>query len=211
MIVIGLTGNIGSGKSTVALRMQSLGAKIIDADQIAREVVQPGTPALQDIASKFGPDVLDITGGLDRKKMASIVFADPQAIVILNQITHPRIIDEVKRKINKFNREVKKDAGSGVLVIDAPLLIEVGLDHIVDEIWVVKADRELQIARLAKRDGLTTEEALGRIAAQMPQEDKIKRAIRVIDNSGEKSATIKQVDRCWNEMLAAHAGIKGSK
>ena len=211
MIVIGLTGNIGSGKSTVALRMQSLGAKIIDADQIAREVVQPGTPALQDIASKFGPDVLDITGGLDRKKMASIVFADPQAIVILNQITHPRIIDEVKRKINKFNREVKKDAGSGVLVIDAPLLIEVGLDHIVDEIWVVKADRELQIARLAKRYGLTTEEALGRIAAQMPQEDKIKRAIRVIDNSGEKSATIKQVDRCWNEMLAAHAVLKGSK
>jgi dephospho-CoA kinase len=211
MIVIGLTGNIGSGKSTVARRMHSLGAKIIDADQIAREVVQPGTPALQDLASKFGPDVLDSAGGLDRKKMASIVFADPQAIVILNQITHPRIIDEVKRRINKFKREAKIGVGSGVLVIDAPLLIEVGLDHIVDEIWVIKVDRKVQIARLVKRDGLTTEEALWRIAAQMPQEDKINRATRVIDNSGEKSVTVKQVDRCWNEMLAEYAEIKGSK
>jgi dephospho-CoA kinase len=211
MIVIGLTGNIGSGKSTVARRLQSLGAKIIDADQIAREVVQPGTPALQDIASNFGPGVLDSAGGLDRKKMASIVFADPRAIVILNQITHPRIIDEVNRKIDKFKREAKTSAGSGVLVIDAPLLIEVGLDHIVDEVWVVKVDRKVQIARLAKRDGLTPEEALRRIAAQMPQEDKIKCATRVIDNSGEKSETIKQVDRSWNEMLAEHAGINGSK
>ena len=211
MIVIGLTGNIGSGKSTVARRMQNLGAKIVDADQIAREVVQPGTPALQDIANNFGPDVLDSTGGLDRKKMASIVFADPRAIMILNQITHPRIIDEVNRKINKFNREAKTRAGSGVLVIDAPLLIEVGLDHIVDEVWVVKVDPKVQIARLTKRDSLTTEEALRRIAAQMPQEDKIKRATRVIDNSGEKSETVKQVDRLWNEMLAEHARIKGSK
>jgi dephospho-CoA kinase len=211
MIVIGLTGNIGSGKSTVARRMQSLGAKIIDADQIAREVVQPGTPALQDIASNFGPDVLDSTGGLDRKKMASIVFADPRAIVILNQITHPRIIDEVNQKINKFNQEAKTGDGSSVLVIDAPLLIEVGLDQIVDEVWVVKVDRKVQISRLAKRDGLTPEEALRRIAAQMPQEDKIKRATRVIDNSGGKSETVKQVDRCWNEMLVEHAGIEGSK
>jgi dephospho-CoA kinase len=211
MIVIGLTGNIGSGKSTVASRLQSLGAKIIDADQIAREVVQPGTPALQDIAGNFGPGVLDSAGGLDRKKMASIVFADPRAIVILNQITHPRIIDEVNRKIDKFKREAKTSAGAGVLVIDAPLLIEVGLDHIVDEVWVVKVDRKVQIARLAKRDGLTPEEALRRIAAQMPQEDKIKRATRVLDNSGEKSETIKQVDRFWNEMLAEQAGINSSK
>ena len=211
MIVIGLTGNIGSGKSTVARRMQGLGAKIIDADQIAREVVQPGTPALQDIANNFGPDVLDSTGGLDRKKMASIVFADPQAIVILNHITHPRIIDEVKRKINKLKSEAKTAAGSGVLVIDAPLLIEVGLDHIVDEVWVVKVDPKVQIARLAKRNGLTPEEVLRRIAAQMPQEDKVKRATRVIDNSGKKSEIVIQVDRHWTEMLAEYAGRKDSK
>jgi dephospho-CoA kinase len=211
MIVIGLTGNIGSGKSTVARRLQSLGAKIIDADQIARQVVHPGTPGLQEIVNNFGPGILDSKGNLDRRKMASIVFADPRALVKLNEITHPRIISEVNREIASFNKETKTGAVSEVLVIDAPLLIEAGLALIVDEVWVVKVDQSVQIERLAKRDGLTPEEALRRIAAQMPQKEKIKRATRVIDNSGEKKETIKQVDRHWDDMLEEHAGITGGK
>lgn len=204
MIVIGLTGNIGSGKSTVARRLEELGAKIIDADQVARNVVLPGTPGLQEIVDNFGPGVLDSAGQLDRKKMGSIVFADPQARVKLNNITHPKIKDEINRKIDIFKKGGKNDPKPRVLVIDAPLLIEVGLEHHVDEIWVVKVDQDKQIERLAQRDGLTPKEVLRRIAAQLPQEDKVKFAARVIDNRGEKYETIKQIDRHWNDMVNEH-------
>lgn len=206
MITIGLTGNIGSGKSTVARRLESLGAKIIDADQVARKVVLPGSPGLQEIADVFGPGVLDNEGQLDRKKMGALVFADPRAREKLNNITHPRIKEEIRREINAFKKESPKSSNPGVLVIDAALLIEVGLNHNVDEIWVVKAGLNEQIERLAKRDSLSSNEAKRRIAAQMPQEDKIRLATRVIDNTGEKGETIKQVDRYWNDMLKAHSG-----
>lgn len=206
MITIGLTGNIGSGKSTVARRLESLGAKIIDADQVARKVVLPGSPGLQEIADVFGPGVLNNEGQLDRKKMGALVFADPRAREKLNNITHPRIKEEIRREINAFKKESPKSSNPGVLVIDAALLIEVGLNHNVDEIWVVKAGLNEQIERLAKRDSLSSNEAKRRIAAQMPQEDKIRLATRVIDNTGEKGETIKQVDRYWNDMLKAHSG-----
>lgn len=205
MITIGLTGNIGSGKSTVAHRLESLGAKIIDADQVARKVVLPGSPGLREIADVFGPGVIDGQGQLDRKKMGSLVFADPRAREKLNNITHPRIKEEIKREINAFNKESQNSSGPGVLVIDAALLIEVGLNHHVDEIWVVKVGRNEQIERLAKRDGLSSNEANRRIASQLPQEDKIRLATRVIDNTGEKGETIKQVDRYWNDMLKEHS------
>jgi dephospho-CoA kinase len=210
MIVIGLTGNIGSGKSTVARRLESLGAKIIDADLIARAVVHPGTPGLLEIASVFGPGVLDSLGQLDRKKMASIVFKNPRARVKLNEITHPKIKAEINREIAEYKKKTKTDTKDRVLVIDAPLLIEVGLDHIADEIWVVTVDRNNQLERLVKRDGLTPEEVLSRIASQLPQEEKIKLATRVIDNSGGENETIKQVDRHWYNMLKEHTGGKSS-
>lgn len=205
MITIGLTGNIGSGKSTVARRLKSLGAKIIDADQVARKVVLPGSPGLQEIADVFGPGVLDSQGQLDRKEMGALVFADPRAREKLNNITHPRIKEEIRREINAFKKEFQSSSGPWVLVIDAALLIEVGLNHNVDEIWVVKTGLNEQIERLAKRDGLSSNEAKRRIAAQMPQEDKIRLATRVIDNTGERSETIKQVDRYWNDMLKEHS------
>lgn len=205
MITIGLTGNIGSGKSTVARRLESLGAKIIDADQVARKVVLPGAPGLQEIADVFGPGVLDSQGQLDRKKMGALVFADPRAREKLNNITHPRIKEEIRSEINAFKKESQSSSGPGVLVIDAALLIEVGLNHNVDEIWVVKTGLNEQIERLTKRDGLSSNEAKRRIAAQMPQEDKIRLATRVIDNTGEISETIMQVDRYWNDMLKEHS------
>ncbi|MDD4767532.1 MAG: dephospho-CoA kinase [Desulfotomaculaceae bacterium] len=204
MIVIGLTGNIGSGKSTVARRLKDLGAQIIDADLVAREVVLPGTPALQEIADCFGAEFLDSTGNLDRKKMGAKVFADPQAMEKLNNITHPKIKGEVYRQIQLCQKENKNGAGPRVLVIDAPLLVEVGLEQSVNEVWMVKIDQDIQIARLTQRDGVTPEEALSRIAAQLPQDEKLKFATRVIENSGDKNETIRQVNRHWENMMKEH-------
>lgn len=204
MLVIGLTGNIGSGKSTVARRLESLGAKVIDADRVAREVVLPGAPALREIVDTFGPEVLKSDGTLDRKKLGAIVFADPAARAGLNGITHPRIKEAIRRRIAEYSSHASSRAGGGVLVIEAPLLIEVGLHREVDEVWVVKIDEEEQIRRLARRDNLTPEEARLRFAAQLPQAEKLKYARRVIDNSGDPAETIKQVDRHWSDFLKEH-------
>jgi dephospho-CoA kinase len=200
MPVIGLTGNIGSGKSSVAGLLHDLGAQVIDADQVARDVVLPGTPALAELTREFGPNILDPGGSLDRRKMGAIVFANPHARSRLNQITHPRIKEAIDRVINCFRQDPYASSPSGVLIIEAPLLIEVGLDRHVDEVWVVKVDKDKQVERLVKRDTLTDQEVHSRIAAQLPQEEKLKHAKRVINNSGDFSATKKQVVHVWNEL-----------
>lgn len=210
MLVIGLTGNIGSGKSTVSRRLESLGAKVIDADRVAREVVIPGTPALKEIVRSFGPDILNSDGTLDRKKMGDIVFNDPGARAKLNGITHPRIKEAIRLEIEKLNLHPDSCTCDGVVVLEAPLLIEVGLHHQVDEIWVVKIDKKEQVERLIERDDLTAEEARRRIAAQLPQEEKLKLARRVIDNSGDPEQAIKQVDRHWADFLKEHLSKKDS-
>ncbi|MDD4237851.1 MAG: dephospho-CoA kinase [Desulfotomaculaceae bacterium] len=207
MPVIGLTGNIGSGKSSVARLLRSLGAQVIDADQVAREVVLPGTPALAELTREFGPGILDAGGSLDRKKMGDIVFADPAARARLNQITHPRIKEALDRVITGFRQDPYASSPSGVLVIEAPLLIEVGLNREVDEVWVVKVDEDKQVERLVDRDTLSTQEVRSRIAAQLPQALKLKYARRVIDNSGDFSATKKQVEHNWDELQKEH--LKG--
>lgn len=204
MIVIGLTGNIGSGKSTVARRLEQLGARVIDADRVAREVVRPGTRALQEIVEHFGAAVLTGEGELDRKKMASLVFADPGARARLNEITHPRINEAIRREIKKDAPSAGSCTCSGVTVIEAPLLIEVGLHHDVDEVWVVRIDEEEQIRRVVERDGLPPEKARLRLAAQMPQAEKLKYARRVIDNSDNPAETIRQVDSHWVDLLKEH-------
>lgn len=204
MPVIGLTGNIGSGKSTVAQHMEKLGAKVIDADKVAREVVLPGSPALEDIVKSFGSDVLNLDGTLDRKKMGAIVFADPQARIRLNEITHPRIKEAIRKEIEKHKAGTASHVRHKVLVIEAPLLIEVGLHHVVDEVWVVKINEHEQIQRLLERDNLTPAEARLRFAAQLPQKEKLKYARRVVDNSGNLSETKKQVYCHWNDFLKEH-------
>ncbi|TEB09547.1 dephospho-CoA kinase [Pelotomaculum propionicicum] len=204
MIVIGLTGNIGSGKSTVARRLAELGAKIIDADKVARQVVMPGSPCLEEIAKEFGRGILNARGELDRKKMADVVFADSQARVRLNNIIHPWITREIRQEVSRHKNHPELLGPAGVLVVDAPLLIETGLQHNVDEVWVVKVNLQEQLRRLAKRDGLAPQEVMNRLDAQLPQIEKLKYARRVIDNSGTPDQTIKQVDQHWQDIKSQH-------
>lgn len=193
MPVIGLTGSIGCGKSTVSQYLADLGAKVIDADQVAREIVAPGTPALAEIVESFGREILNQDGTLNRKKLGAMVFTDAQALARLNRITHPRIVETIRRLEQSFRD--RPDAHQKLLVVDAPLLIEVGLDEGVDEIWVVLVDPVKQAERLSERDSLGREEIKRRIASQMPQSEKLRYARRVIDNSGSLEETHKQVDR----------------
>ena len=199
MIVIGLTGGIGSGKSTVSRKLKDLGATVIDADQVARDVVKPGTPASREIVQAFGSGILNDDGTLNRKKLGALVFQDPAARAVLNQITHPWIKEAIFGEVEKYRRQPDSNQ---IVVVEAPLLIEVGLHHGLDEIWVVQVDERVQLERLMNRDGITAAEARQRIASQLPQAEKLKYATRVIDNSGSEAETKKQVARHWASLPA---------
>lgn len=197
MLVVGLTGNIGSGKSSVAHFLKDMGARVIDTDQVARDVVAPGTPGLNQIIKHFGTGVLNADGTLDRPKMAQIVFNDPEALKRLNSIVHPAIRAEILKAIADY----KTNRDAPLLVIEAPLLIETGMNKIVDQVWLVTVDAKTQIQRVMKRDTATAEQVTRRLAAQMPQEDKLPYAHRVIDNSGTPSETLQQLRQIWSDTI----------
>jgi dephospho-CoA kinase len=192
MRVLGLTGGIGSGKSVVAQMFARLGAAVVDADQLAREVVEPGQPALQEIATTFGPDVLLPDGRLDRPKLAGIIFASPGERAKLDAITHPRIRARMDEEIKA------RRAGPGVLIVDIPLLYENERIHTVEKVIVVWVDPQTQLRRIRQRDGISAEAARQRIAAQMPLEAKRARADHVIDNSGTREDTRRQVEAIYH-------------
>ncbi|OEU53238.1 MAG: dephospho-CoA kinase [Desulfuromonadales bacterium C00003096] len=187
-MILGVTGGIASGKTTVAQAFQGLGAVVVSADLLAREVVHPGGKTLQQIADQFGCQVLHQDGTLNRQLMAEMIFKDDQARRELNNITHPAIADLARTRL----REAEQ-GGASLVIYDAPLLFEVGADRQVDKVLVVKVDAEVQLARLMARDGIDRRQALARVAAQMPQEEKIARADFVIDNSGTAKETQGQV------------------
>jgi dephospho-CoA kinase len=189
--VLGLTGGIGSGKSMVASMFAQLGADVIDADRLARDVVEPGQPALEEIATAFGRDILLPDGHLNRGKLGGIIFADPAARARLNAITHPRIRERMDVAI------AARGSGPGVLIVDIPLLYENDRARSVDTVIVVWVDPETQLRRLNERDELTVEEARQRIAAQMPLDAKRARADLVIDNSGSRENTQRQVEAIY--------------
>ncbi|MCS7051219.1 MAG: dephospho-CoA kinase [Thermomicrobium sp.] len=191
--VIGLTGNIACGKSLVLRELETLGAETIDADQVARRVTAPGSPVLAAIVAAFGSSILRPDGSLDRRALGAIVFRDPEALRQLEAITHPVIVAEIRRRIAESDRPV--------VVIDAIKLFESSLARECDEVWVVTCRPDQQLARLMHRDGLSEEEALARIRAQSPQEEKVARADRVIDNSGSIEATRQQVRTLWQRVL----------
>lgn len=196
---IALTGGIGSGKSTVAGFLAERGAVIVDADAIAREIVEPGQPALEEIVKSFGARVLRPDGRLDRGALAQIVFADPQALARLNAITHPRIATLSAQRLDA----VPADA---VVVYDMPLLAEQGPAALQgwDAIVVVDAPEDLRVSRLVAR-GLSADDAQARVQAQASREARLAIATHVLDNSGSESGLRAQVDALWNGLNAPGA------
>jgi dephospho-CoA kinase len=178
--LFGLTGNIGAGKSTVARLLVKHGIPVIDADLLAREVVQPGQPALSEIAARFGPNVLNPDGSLDRKALGARVFANADERAALNAIVHPRIAQASAQRLSAL-----ADAGHQAAVYEAALIVENGLDKGMDGLIVVDVPVELQLARLRARDGLTEPEARARLAAQLPAAVKRERATFLIENHGD--------------------------
>ena len=196
MKLYGLTGGIASGKSTVSRMLRELGAHVLDADVIAREVVEPGTPGLAEVATRF-PGVLGPDGRLDRARLGARVFADPAERAALNALLHPRIGAAFLEKTQAL-------AARGVerLIYDAPLLIENGLHAGMDGVVLVWVPRELQKQRLMARDGLEAQAAEARLAAQLPLEEKRRHATWIVDNTGELLSTRAQVEEVWRAMLA---------
>jgi len=192
MRIIGLTGGIASGKSTVSNMLRELGAAVVDTDALARAVVEPGRPAWEEIVAWLGQDVLQADGTLDRRKVADIVFADAAARAKLEGITHPRIGAAAREALATAER-----AGARVAVLDVPLLYEAGWEAMADEVWVVYVDEETQRRRLMARDGLTAGQAAARMAAQMSLAEKARRADVVIDNGGSLGETAAQVAAAW--------------
>jgi dephospho-CoA kinase len=200
MLVVGLTGGIGSGKSEVAKRLSALGAVLIDADVIAREVVAPGTPGLQQVVDEFGESVLAPDGSLDRERMAVVVFADDDARRRLNAIVHPLVgAAMVQRTVRAGEHDPH-----AVVVNDVPLLAEGGLKDRYDVVVVVDVDSETQLRRLQQR-GMTAEDARSRIAVQATREQRLAMADIVIDNGGDLTALDEKVQEVWAD-LKARAG-----
>lgn len=195
--IIGLTGNIASGKSSVAQMFEKLGARIIDADLVARAVVEPNRPAWNEIRDTFGAEVLNPDGTIDREKLGEIVFNDEEKRKALNEITHPRIIEEIKGLIER-----SRDEGVNVTIIEAALIVEKGgwLRDIIDNLIVVSASEDSRIERLMSRNGYSREEALSRIRSQMPSAEKEKHGDFIIDNSTSLEDTESQVISIWEKI-----------
>jgi dephospho-CoA kinase len=194
--IYGLTGGIASGKSTVSRMLRELGAQVLDADVIAREVVEPGTPGLQAVAERF-PGVLDADGRLDRAKLGARVFGDPQERAALNALLHPLIGQQFL-----LRTQALAEQGVERVIYDAPLLIENRLHEAMNGVVLVWVPREVQKARLMGRDGLDEAAAEARLAAQLPLDEKRQHATWLVDNSGDMGTTRARVEEVWRAMLA---------
>ncbi|MEV0344228.1 dephospho-CoA kinase [Nonomuraea sp. NPDC050680] len=194
MLKIGLTGGIGSGKSEVSKRLAARGAVVIDADKIAREVVEPGTPGLARVVAVFGDEVLHPDGSLDREKLGAIVFADSDKLATLNGIVHPL----VGERVADLQRQTADDA---IMVYDVPLLAENRLAPMYDVVIVVDAADEVRIARLAEHRGMPEHDAKARIAAQATRQDRLAIADIVIDNEGDLDDLETRVAQVWHDLL----------
>jgi len=196
--VYGITGNIASGKSSVARMFEELGARIIDADEVARAVVEPGEPAWKEIAEEFGKEVLESGGGVNRKKLAEIVFSDEARRKKLNDITHPRIKEKIRDLLKDYEKE-----GAPVVMVEATLIVEGGgLRSLIEGLIVVTADEETQIERLIRDKGYSRQDAVARLGAQMPAGEKIKHGDYVIDNSGSLDETRRHVKEVWEAICS---------
>lgn len=196
MLLVGLTGGIASGKSVVAARLGEHGAVVVDADKIAREVVEPGTPALKRIAEEFGPGVIAADGSLDRAALGAIVFADEGKRSILNAITHPAILDLSQRRF----REAGEADSDAIVVYDVPLLSEARGTAEFDVVVVVSAPEEVRIERMVSLRGMSRAEAENRIRSQVPEEQRRALADVIIESGGTLDETLAQADRLWEDL-----------
>jgi dephospho-CoA kinase len=199
MVKVGVTGGIASGKSTVCEAFARLGAEVLDVDKIAREVVQPGQPGWEKLRQTFGPEFFNPDGFLNRARLRELIFADPERRRQLNEIVHPEVMREVRRR----SEEMAATATGSILVVDVPLLLEVGAAGDFDQVVVVYAAEEVQVRRLMQRDGLSPDEARQALAAQMPLREKVVQADVVIDNSGSLDRTQREVEAVWKKLLLA--------
>ncbi len=199
-MIVGLTGGIVSGKSTVASMFKDLGAKIVDADKLGHSVILPHKPAWEKITRLFGKGILQNDLTIDRGKLGKIVFTNQTLLKKLNEITHPEIIKLIKKEIdfvkNKTHNQEK------ILIIDAALIYEAKMYKLMDKTIVVYINEDEQVKRLAKRNNLSKEDALQRIKSQMPMKEKVKIADYVIDNSNSLDETKKQVEKIWKKLVS---------
>lgn len=194
-MIVGITGGIGTGKSTASRILGELGVTVIDVDRVFHQMLVPGDPVFEAIVKEFGPRYLNPDGTLNRRRLGTMVFSHPEKLRLLGTITHPA----VKERVTALVKETRSKGEDGV--IDHPLLFETKMENLADEVWVVAAPEEVQTARIMKRNNLSREEALKRIKAQMPLEEKIARADVVIDNSGEVKELKEKVINLWKERI----------
>jgi len=196
MFTIGLTGGIGSGKSTVAQWFKKQGVSVLDADKIVHSLLRSDSSTLSKLVHEFGPDILGENGEISRLKLGNRVFLDEDARKRLERIVHPRVVECMKAE-----QAVLRDSGAKFCVWDVPLLIEAGFTNFVDEVWVVWVPRDLQISRVLARDKLSLADVEARIVAQGSLDDKRQKADVVIDNSGSKSETEQQLEELWKKLI----------
>ena len=200
MTIVGLTGTMGSGKSTASVILRHMGYTVYDTDEMSRALTARGGPALPLIAERFGADLIDENGELDRKSLAAIVFSDPVEKAALEEIVTARVVETVRETIAEI-REGRLHADEDAVFFDVPLLFESGLCGDMDQNWCVAADDETRIRRIMLRDGMSREEILARFANQMPQAEKIKRSDAVIDNSGSIIDLEDHLTNCLNVII----------
>ena len=194
--LLAVTGGIASGKSTVSRMLEEMGAPLVDLDHLARVVVEPGKRAYQEIVASFGPAVLDREGALDRKKLSELVFRDPEKRKMLEGLTHPRIFEEMRRQID----ETAAVRPGAVIQVAVPLLYEFELQSRFHSVLLVYVPREVQIERLMARDRIRRDAAERILDAQLPMDEKLRKADFVINNQGSPGETRKQVEKVWREI-----------
>ncbi len=201
MLVVGLTGSIGTGKSEAARQLEALGASIISADEVGHEAYTPNTEAWEQVVAAFGDVILQEDGEIDRRKLGALVFSDAGQLAKLNQIMHPRMARMVADKI-----EVLRSQGVGVVVVEAALLFEAGWDSLVEEVWVTDSPDQMVIERLKKRNGLSEVEARKRISSQMDRAERLEKSDIVIDNSGDMAGLESAIKELWNSRVIRRTG-----
>jgi dephospho-CoA kinase len=197
--VIGLTGGIGAGKSTVTQMLEELGAAVIDADKVGHQIYLPDLPAWREIVDTFGPEVLNADRTIDRQALGKLVFADPEALRTLNRIVHPKMFD----RMGELIAEMRARGGMKAIVVEAAVLIEANWMALVDQVWVVVASEAVVVDRLAKQRHLSSEQVRTRIAAQLTNDERLKHADVVIRNDGSLEEVCHAVQQAWDQLAGA--------